>query len=49
MPVRSLFGHPHARDSPETFLDDFRSVTREQGPGAIGLAGHQLLDEAPAR
>jgi uncharacterized protein (DUF433 family) len=49
VPVKSLFDHLRAGDSPESLLHDFPGVTREQAQGVNDLAGHQPLDEAPRR
>ena len=49
VPVRSFFDHLRGGDSLETFLDDFRGVTREQARVVLELAGQHLLEEVQNR
>jgi uncharacterized protein (DUF433 family) len=45
VPVKSLFDHLSAGDSPEVFLDDFPGVTREQIRTVLDVAGLRLMEE----
>ena len=45
VPVESLFDHLSAGIGLDEFLDDFPSVTREQGLRMLELAGHHFMQQ----